>query len=74
MQYGHLERAVLLGLPLVDTHSAVTLCTLIVLSTLTTGWHYFIDAMAGILLAVFAIWTAHKVALLFPADRQTANL
>lgn len=33
----------------------VILSTLIILSTMTGGWHYFIDVLAGLLLAVAAI-------------------
>jgi membrane-associated phospholipid phosphatase len=34
------------------------LAGLIIMSTLTTGWHYFVDVLAGILLASFAVLTA----------------
>jgi membrane-associated phospholipid phosphatase len=41
---------------------AVALCSLIALSTLTTGWHYFADVLAGGLLAVFAIACSDAIA------------
>ena len=40
------------------------LCGLIILSTMTTGWHYFVDVIAGAAVAILSI----KVAILLTKD------
>jgi hypothetical protein len=40
---------------------ASLLAFLIVLSTITTGWHYFTDVLAGIGVALFAQWSALRL-------------
>ncbi len=37
------------------------LAFLIVLSTITTGWHYFTDVLVGIAVTVFALWSAIRL-------------
>jgi membrane-associated phospholipid phosphatase len=40
---------------------AAALTGLIILSTVTTGWHYFSDVLAGILVAVLSIAAAKRL-------------
>jgi membrane-associated phospholipid phosphatase len=37
------------------------LATLICISTITTGWHYGIDVLAGIILSIVVIWLARQI-------------
>jgi membrane-associated phospholipid phosphatase len=37
------------------------LATLICISTITTGWHYGIDVLAGIILSIVTIWLARQI-------------
>lgn len=42
---------------------AAVLCSLIALSTLTSGWHYFADVFAGGALAAFAVIASERIAV-----------
>ena len=50
-------------------YPAILVASLITVSTMTTGWHYGIDVIAGILLAAFATFLAHAVLLI--GERST---
>jgi membrane-associated phospholipid phosphatase len=38
---------------------ATLFSTLIIISTLTTGWHYFVDVLGGIMVAAFSLFMAN---------------
>jgi hypothetical protein len=50
---------------------AAILCTLIICSTLTTGWHYFCDVLSGCIIGVIALLAAR--ALEFWLQRKAAE-
>lgn len=39
----------------------VLLCAMIVISTMTTGWHYFTDVLGGLVLSVISLLAAHAL-------------
>jgi hypothetical protein len=50
--------------------SSAILCALIALSTLTTGWHYFADVLAGGILAAFAVIASERIAVTSGAEAR----
>ena len=40
---------------------AVIVSAMVILSTMTTGWHYFVDVLGGIVLAVISIVFAKRL-------------
>jgi membrane-associated phospholipid phosphatase len=34
---------------------------LVLISTVTTGWHYVVDVFAGVLISAVAVWAARQV-------------
>jgi hypothetical protein len=52
----------------------VLVSTMVILSTLTTGWHYFVDVLGGILLAVISILLAKALARLHPWGRDERSV
>jgi membrane-associated phospholipid phosphatase len=39
----------------------VLVSAMVILSTMTTGWHYFVDVLGGILLAILSILLAKRL-------------
>ena len=48
----------------------VLVSTMVILSTITTGWHYFVDVLGGILLAIVSILLAKCLTRLHPWSRD----
>jgi len=40
---------------------AWVLCGLVCIATITTGWHYLIDVLAGLVLSAAALWLAARL-------------
>jgi len=38
------------------------LCGMIILSTMTTGWHYLVDVLAGLVVSAFSLAAARRLA------------
>lgn len=41
--------------------ASMVLAGMVVVSTMTTGWHYFSDVLGGVALAAFSIWAAEEL-------------